>query len=334
MVRQPAGPRTLAMREVVWGYAEPFVIARGSISVAETLEVTLTDSDGCIGRAEAHGVSYVGETPDTMRAQIAAVAPAIEAGADRKALLSLLPAGGARCGVDAALWDLEAKQGLGDPFVRNQLPARPVITGYTIGIRTLDAYEAAGEQFAECAWLKIKVHGADPVAAVEAVRRGAPSAALIVDPNQAWTPSSLKTLAPAMARLGVQLLEQPIPVGSEAELDGWTSPIPLCADESLNDAQDLPRIRGRFQAVNIKLEKAGGLTAALQLADAAVAMGLDLMVGCMGGSSLAMAPGMVLAQRCRFVDLDGPRLLAADRHPGFEFRAGVVPQPHIPELWG
>ena len=204
----------------------------------------------------------------------------------------------------------------------------------TLGIRSLEAYEEAARRLADFAVLKIKVDGREPLAALAAVRRGAPNPALIVDPNQAWSVADLKDLAPVMAGYGVALLEHPIPVGAEAGLDGWTCPVPLCADELVDTEADLAKARGRFDVVNIKLDKAGGLTAALRLADAAASQGFRLMVGCMAGSSLAMAPAMVLAQRCAFVDLDGPLLQAEDAENGFVYAAGRVAAPHIPALWG
>jgi L-alanine-DL-glutamate epimerase-like enolase superfamily enzyme len=325
---------TVQCGESVWRYAEPFVIARGVIVDCEAFELALTDERGRTGRSEVLGVTYAGETPWTIRQQIARIEDRIACGLTREELLELLPSGGARCAVDLALWDLEAKQGAGDPFRRNGLQRRPVTTAYTIGIRGRDEYEVAGRTFARCPWLKVKVDEKDPVGAIEALRRGAPAPALIVDPNQAWSVAQLKEIAPTMAALGVRLLEQPTAVGTETELEGFSSPVPLCADESIDDADDLAGLYGKFQVINIKLDKAGGLTAALRLADVAQAQGFELMVGCMGGTSLAMAPGMVLAQRCRYVDLDGSRMLSADRANGFRFVDGVVPEPHLAALWG
>ena len=313
---------------------EPFVISRQIITSAPVLRVSLTDQDGISGRGEAHGISYRGETPETMRAAILSARAELDAGMRRTDLLTLLPAGGARCALDAALWDLEAKRGGHNPFAAAGLPATPVATGLTIGMRDLDGYLAAARSRAGTAVLKVKVGADAPLAAVAATRRGAPDAKLIVDPNQAWTVEMLKALEPALVDLGVALLEQPIAVGDEAGLDGWRSRIPLCADELIDDLSDLGRAAGRFEYVNIKLEKCGGLTNALALADAAEAHGFGLMVGCMGGSSLSMAPGMVLAQRCDFVDLDAPLFLTADIAHGFVYRDGVVGRPHRPALWG
>ena len=324
----------LECRESTWLYAEPFVLSRGVITECEALDLHLVDERGRSGRSESYGVPYEGETPTSLRAQIEAVGDALRAGVTRQQLLELLPPGGARCAVDTALWDLEAKQGLGDPFQRVGLHADPVLTAYTLGIRTPSEFEKSAADLQGCPWIKVKVGAEGALAQIEAVHRGAPKAALIVDPNQAWSVSQLRDLAPQLVALGVALIEQPTPVGTESELDDYRCPIALCADESVNDVLDLPRLRGRFQAVNIKLDKVGGLTAAIELADAAQAQGFDLMVGCMGGTSLAMAPGMVLAQRCRFVDLDGPRLLASDRQTAFTFERGLVDPSWRPALWG
>lgn len=316
-----------------WPLHEPFVVSRETFHEMVGLRLTLTDEQGRRGRGDGMGVTYSGETVATMRADVESVRPAVEAGITRVELLDLLPPGGARCALDAALWDLEAKRGGDDPFAAFGLRAAPVSSARTIGIRAIEAFESAARRDA-AEWLKIKVDASDPVSMVEAVRRGAPHARFIVDPNQAWSIDLLKAVAPAMVALGVELLEQPIPVGAETGLDGWTSPVPLCADELINTAEDLERARGRFQAINIKLDKAGGLTAAMTLADSAEAMGFGLMVGCMCGPSLAMAPGMVLAQRCRWVDLDGPLFQSDDDVDGFEYLGGVVSETHKPALWG
>jgi L-alanine-DL-glutamate epimerase-like enolase superfamily enzyme len=269
-----------------------------------------------------------------MIAQIEAVRSALEAITDRDALLTVLPSGGARCAIDAALWDLEAKTTGRSVFARAGVKeAQPLTTAYSIGIRPTAAYELAAKARSAHAVLKIKVDGSDPIGAVAAARRGAPDTAFIVDPNQSWSVEALKALAPVMADLGVVLLEQPIKVGDEAGLDGYRSPVQLCADELINDASDLYKASGRFDVINIKLDKAGGLTAALRLAAAARQSGFELMVGCMAGSSLSMAPAFVLGQQCRFVDLDGPLLQSEDWSDGMVYRDGVV-QPPTPDFWG
>jgi L-alanine-DL-glutamate epimerase-like enolase superfamily enzyme len=317
-----------------WPLREPFAISRGVQTQVAAIVVTLVDRDGHCGRGEACGVPYAGETPETMTAQIEAIRSVIEAGVDRHTLLDILPAGGARCALDAALWDLEAKRSGRSAFLAAGLAApRSLVTAYTIGIRPTADYETAAAARANQALLKIKVDAKDPVAAVAAARRGAPHAAFIVDPNQSWSLDALEGFAPRMAELGVVLLEQPIEVGREQGLDGYACPVRLCADELINGPSDLAKAKGRFDVINIKLDKTGGLTAALQLAGAARDQGFDLMVGCMAGSSLSMAPAFVLGQQCRFVDLDGPLLQSTDWPDGIVYRDGVA-SPPSPALWG
>lgn len=324
----------LEMWSKAWPMKEVLTIARGSQTDQPTLQVRLTREDGLIARGEACGIPYQGDTPETLASELEAVRDIIEAGITRQALLELLPHGGARMAIDAALWDLEAKAGGPDPFAANNLAANPVTSAYTIGMRDLAGYEATARAHAAFSLLKIKVDGAGPVEAIKAVRKGAPDSRLIVDTNQSWSIDDLKRHAPIMADLGVVLLEQPIRVGDEAGLDGWRSPVPLCADELIDSIADLDKAQGRFDVVNIKLDKAGGLTAGLLLADAIEARGMKLMVGCMVGSSLSMAPAMVLAQRCAFVDLDGPMLQTEDVDPPLVYVNGVVARPHVPALWG
>lgn len=317
-----------------WPMHEPFAISRGVQSETETIMVTLEDDAGLRGRGEGCGVAYAGETIAGMMSQLEVVRARVEAGLDRTTLLSLLPPGGARCALDAALWDLEAKQAGTTVFaLAGEADAAAQVTAYTIGIRALADYEAAAAARADYALLKIKVAADDPLEAIRAARRGAPDTAFIVDPNQSWSVETLKSLAPALSDLGVVLLEQPIRVGDEAGLDGWVSPIMLCADELINGVGDLDRAAGRFSVINIKLDKTGGLTEGLSLARAARDRGFDLMVGCMAGSSLSMAPAMVLAQQCAFVDLDGPLLQSEDWPDGMVYHQGVV-QPPRPEFWG
>jgi L-alanine-DL-glutamate epimerase-like enolase superfamily enzyme len=319
---------SIDIHERAWRLHEPLAIARGVQDTVPTIQVTIADEHGHRGRGEACGVDYAGETIASMTAQIEAVLPSI------KPLLSLLPAGGARCAVDSALWDLEAKQSGEGAFVRAGVKEpKAVQTARTIGIRPTADYSSAANAHANHALLKIKVDASDPLGALAAVRRGAPDSSLIVDPNQSWSVEQLKALAPHLSALGVVLLEQPIPVGDEGGLDGYRCPVPICADELINDQRDLSLAKGRFDCVNIKLDKAGGLTSALRLADAATAAGFKLMVGCMVGSSLSMAPAMILAQRCAFVDLDGPLLQSDDWTDGLRYESGWV-SPPAQHFWG
>ncbi|WP_428310731.1 dipeptide epimerase [Hydrocarboniphaga sp.] len=325
--------RTLKAYAQAWPMIEPFVIARGTQTTADMVVVELS-CEGATGRGEAHGVPYAGETQQTLLQDIEGVRAAIEAGADRQDLLKLLPAGGARNALDAALWDLEAKLS-GIPAWRGAGLDRgnAITSAVTIGIRTLPEYDKAARALAEHPWIKIKVAQRDPIAAVRAVRAAAPKAKLVVDANQAWTVAELQTYMPALVELGVDLLEQPVKVGLDDALYGYASPIPICADESINTAADLPRLIGRYQFINIKLDKTGGLTTALQLARAAQKLGFRLMSGCMCGSSLAMAPSLVLAQLCEINDLDGPMLQVGD-WPGAPACVRGLMSPPWPGFWG
>ncbi|MFC4311472.1 N-acetyl-D-Glu racemase DgcA [Steroidobacter flavus] len=324
----------LTVQTKYWKLSEPFVIARGTYTTSDVIIVELQDGPH-IGRGEAAGVDYHGETPDSMVAQVEAVRSKIEAGVTRAELLKLLPIGGARNALDAALWDLEAKRtgrrawdlaGVGN--------TREIASAMTIGIRSIEGYEKAARGLAHYRWIKIKVNNDDPLGCIEAVRRGAPNSRLIVDANQAWDVPTLYSLGPQLAKLRVDLLEQPVKVGGDKDLELGRSPIPVCADESIDTIDDLQYLKTRYEFVNIKLDKTGGLTAALELAHAARAEGMRLMVGCMVTGSVGMAPGMVLAQLCEVVDLDGPLLQAEDwEHPIQYDRTGVMSWPS-PKLWG
>jgi L-alanine-DL-glutamate epimerase-like enolase superfamily enzyme len=323
----------LSIQTRVWPLHEPFVIARSSQTTCEVIVVRLA-VDGHVGRGEAVGVDYHGETIDSMRAQIEGVRAVIERGIDRGELQEILPAGGARNALDAALWDLEAKRtGRSVWELAGIAQPRTIATCVTIGIRSIAEYEARARALARYEWIKIKVSDERPLEAVAAVRRAAPTAHLVVDANQAWSVETLQRLAPALAQLRVELLEQPVPANDDAPLANLELPVPVCADEPANTLEDLPRLIGRYDFVNIKLDKSGGLTAALDFAQAARAAGLRLMVGCMVGGSLAMAPGMVLAQLCEIADLDGPLLQAEDWPDGIEYRDGVMSLPSR-RLWG
>jgi L-alanine-DL-glutamate epimerase-like enolase superfamily enzyme len=323
----------LSIQTRVWPLREPFVIARGSQSTCEVIVVHLA-ADGFVGRGEAVGVDYHGETIDSMRAQIEGVRQVIERGIDRRELLELLPAGGARNALDAALWDLEAKRTRTSVWELAGI-ARPrtVSTCETIGIRSIAEYEARARALARDEWIKMKVSAERPLDAVAAVRRAAPAARLVVDANQSWSVEMLQGLAPALAELHVDLVEQPVREHDDSLLANLELPVPICADEPANTAEDLPRLIDRYDFVNIKLDKSGGLSAALDFAQAARAAGLRLMVGCMVGGSLAMAPAMVLAQQCEIADLDGPLLQAEDWPDAIDYRDGVMSLPSR-KLWG
>jgi L-alanine-DL-glutamate epimerase-like enolase superfamily enzyme len=325
--------RTVAITTRRWRLREPFAIARGTQTSCDVIVVSLGDGDH-VGRGEAVGVDYHGETVGSMHAQIESVREAIANGAGRRDLLQLLPAGGARNALDAALWDLEAKQQNVPAWRLAGLRApASLATCITIGIRSLAEYESRARELAAYPWIKIKVSEDQPLEAVAAVRRGAPAARLVVDANQAWSVSTLRQLSPALAQLGVDLLEQPINERDGSQLGALDLPIPVCADEPANTLDDLPRLIDCYDFVNIKLDKSGGLTAALDFAYAARDAGLRLMVGCMIGGSLAMAPAMLLAQLCEVADLDGPLLQAEDWPEGLVYHDGTM-MPPSRALWG
>ncbi|WP_168076057.1 dipeptide epimerase [Caulobacter sp. SSI4214] len=326
----------LTARRRVHDLIEPFVIARKAYTEAVVVEVEI-EADGAIGRGEAAGVDYRGDTPDRMLEQLGDLSERLERGGrlDREALAALLPPGGARNAVDCALWDLEAKRSGVSAAVRADLaPLRTLETFVTLGMDTPQAMGAKARRWtARYAALKVKLGDADDMARLEAIRAAAPRARLIADANQGWTLAQLNDRAPRMAALGVELLEQPLPVGRDDELFDYRGAVPLCADESLDDRADLDRVVGRYAFGNIKLDKAGGLTEALALADAARARGLRLMVGCMEGTSLGIAPALLLAQTCEIVDLDCPMQLVRDVDGGFGYLDGWL-RPNGPDLWG
>jgi len=317
-----------------WELIEPFVIARGTSAQVPVLVVELLGVDGHVGRGEAAGVDYDGETPAGMAAQIAAVASEFEDALDGACLQRLLPPGGARNALDCALWDLRAKQsGIPAWQTAGLAELKPVTTVFTIGLGDPAAIARKARAAAAYPILKIKVDAERHIDVVRLVRQEHPHARLIVDANEAWSRGLLERLLEPLAALGVELIEQPLPRGEEAALDGLRTPVPLAADESCTDAASLARLAGRYGYVNIKLDKCGGLTEALAMAQEARRLGLGLMIGNMCGTSLAMAPAFVLAQSCRYVDLDGPLLQREDRKPPIRFETALM---HPPEraLWG
>ena len=316
-----------------WPLRESFAISRGAKTTSEVVVVELR-ANGHVGRGECVPYAHYGETVDSVVAALEGVATNVEEGLDRHGLQQALPPGAARNALDCAYWDLAAKQ-QGVPVWRLAGLARPasVVTAYTLSLDSPAAMAAAARAQAARPLLKLKLAGADDLARVEAVRESAPAAQLIVDANEAWTPALYSEMAPALGALGVALLEQPLPADADAVLAELPRPVPVCADESCHDRSSLDRLTGRYDAVNIKLDKTGGLTEAAALADAADAAGYRLMVGCMVATSLAMAPAMLLAGRAAFVDLDGPLLLARDRAAGLRFDGSRVAPPE-PALWG
>ena len=306
----------------------PFTISRGTRTHAEVLTVTVTDGAHA-GRGECVPYARYGETLDSVEAQVASFG-----GRTRDELAEALPAGAARNALDCALWDLEAKRA-GVPVWRLAgLPEPgPVVTCYTLSLDEPDAMRAQAEANAWRPILKVKLGTDADMPRLEAVRAGAPEARIVTDANEGWSPALYADYAPHLARLGVEMVEQPVPADRIDEMDGMPRPVPLCADESCHDRASLPALAGRFDIVNVKLDKTGGLTEALALRDAARAAGFDVMVGCMVGSSLAMAPAVLAAQGARVVDLDGPLLLVEDRDPPLRYE-GAEAHPPEAALWG
>jgi len=314
----------------VFRLAQVFTISRGSRTEARVLTVRITE-DGVTGQGECVPYARYDETLDSVTAQIKGLVLPIS----RAGLQGVLPAGAARNAVDCALWDLEAKKagvpvwqlaGLAEPG--------PEITAYTLSLGTPAAMQEQAAKNAFRPLLKTKLGGGDEdVARIRAVRAGAPDARIIVDANEGWTPELYASLAPVLVDLGVELVEQPLPAGQDAALAGMARVLPVCADESCHDRASLAALKGKYDVVNIKLDKTGGLTEALALREAALAQGFKVMVGCMVGSSLAMAPAVLVAQGAAFTDLDGPLLLAEDRAVPLHFDEQGV-HPAKPELWG
>jgi L-alanine-DL-glutamate epimerase-like enolase superfamily enzyme len=326
-------PITVSVHGEDWLARTPFRIASAVYTSFPGIVVEI--SDGLlVGRGEGLGVDYLGETPATMTVQVEEAADQIAAGAGRDALLELLPPGGARNAVDCALWDLEAKRAGRRVWELAGLSLKEIVTVFTIGL------EASPKAMADKAAaaiahprLKIKLDADRPVERIEAIRRVRPDADLVADANQGWSFELLREAAPRLELLGVRMLEQPLPRGHDQELEGFRSPLPLCGDESCLHGGELAEAARRYQMINIKLDKAGGLTHGLEIAREARRCGLGLMVGCMGGTSLAMAPAFVAGLACDFHDLDGPLLLRNDRPHGIVYAGGVVTPPS-PLLWG
>jgi L-alanine-DL-glutamate epimerase-like enolase superfamily enzyme len=320
----------ITVQHDVFKLAQVFTISRGSRTQADVLTVTL-HQNGHVGRGECVPYARYNETMESVEAQV----KSLPASFDRTDLLSLLPAGAARNAVDCAYWDLEAKQAGKPVWELAGLPVpKPEITAYTL---SLDTPEKMQEQAAKNSYrplLKTKLGGGnEDIARIKAVRMGAPEAKIIVDANEGWTPELYEKLAPVLVELGVAMVEQPLPAGADDALLTLKRVLPVCADESCHDSASLAALKGKYDMVNIKLDKTGGLTEALALKDAAIAQGFQVMVGCMVGSSLAMAPAILVAQNVALVDLDGPLLLGEDRDSPLQFDAQGV-HPATPDLWG
>jgi L-Ala-D/L-Glu epimerase len=326
-------PPKLAARIERWPIAGAFTISRGAKTEAITV-VAEVSRGAHTGRGECVPYARYGETPEATLAAIHSMQEALRKGLDRQALQSALPAGAARNALDCALIDLEAKMRGQRAWKLLGRPApRACTTAYTISLGTPEAMAAATAKAANRPLLKIKLGGDGDADRIAAVRKEAPESELIVDANEAWTPGNLEQNFAACKAVGVTLIEQPLPAGQDEALARIRRPVAVCADESVHDRASLGGLRERYDAINIKLDKTGGLTEALAMADAAQALGFEIMVGCMVATSLSMAPAMLLAQQARFVDLDGPLLLAGDRDGGLRYDDSTVYPPDA-ALWG
>jgi L-alanine-DL-glutamate epimerase-like enolase superfamily enzyme len=326
-------PQRLSVSRRSWPLAQPFAISRGSKTTADVVVAEVSDGE-FRGRGECVPYPHYGESVDSVVKALDEMKGAVFSGLDRKELQRAMPPGAARNALDCAFWHLDAQRD--DRHVADMAgigPLKPVVTAYTLSLDTAERMGEAAAAQRHRPLLKLKLSGDGDIERVRAVRRAAPAARLIVDANEGWSERHLVEVMPALAEFGVELIEQPLPAGADDALSLVPHPIPLCADESCHTSADLDRLQGKYEAVNIKLDKTGGLTEALALADAARERGFTIMVGCMIGSSLAMAPAMLVAQKAQFVDLDAPLLLASDRVPGLRYDGSMVYPPE-PALWG
>jgi L-alanine-DL-glutamate epimerase-like enolase superfamily enzyme len=326
-------PLSLSTRIERWPIAGSFAISRGAKTEAAVVVAELFDGRHR-GRGECVPYGRYGESPEAVATEITAMGPRIGRGLDREGLQAAMRPGAARNALDCAFWDLAAKQS-GRPVheIAGLPPLEPLLTAYTISLAAPQEMAAAAEKVAGRALLKVKLGGPDDPARIGAVRRAAPRCELIVDANEAWTPDNLLENLAACADAGVTLLEQPLPADRDDALAKIARPLPICADESAHASASLAALAGKYDAVNIKLDKTGGLTEALAMARQAEQLGFGLMVGCMVATSLALAPAVLVAQRARVVDLDGALLLARDRPHGLRYEDSRV-HPGTPALWG
>ena len=326
-------PRILDAQHDRFALTRPFRIARGVKTAADVVTVTIREGDKA-GRGEGVPYPRYKESVESALAAISEIKPLIEGGAGRDALLKAMPAGAARNAVDCALWDLESRlsgQSVAD-MIGAPEPGR-IASALTIVIDTPEAMARAAAAVAQIPLIKVKVDANDPEAQLRAVRAAAPEPRLIVDPNESWDRALVEAMQPLLVELRADLLEQPVPAGEDEWLEGFTPAVPICADEALHVAADLPVIARRYQVVNVKLDKTGGLTEALAVAKAARERGLGLMTGCMVSSSLAIAPALHIARMSDFVDLDGPIWLREDRNGGVRDEGGTL-LPPAPGFWG
>ena len=322
-----------SVRSESFPLAQTFTISRGAKTTADVVVVELS-RDGRVGRGECVPYPRYNESVAGTIDALESLRPQVEASLDRATLQRALPPGAARNALDCAFWDLEAKLRGRPVYELAGLSApRPISTAYTLSLDDPETMGQAAAQHADRPLLKIKLAGRDDLDRVAAIRANAPDSTLIVDANEGWSADQVEPLSTALARLGVALIEQPLPAAQDALLAEFEHPVPFCADESCHTADDLAELAPRYEYVNLKLDKTGGFSEGLRLAAEARACGLDLMVGCMIATSLAMAPAILLAQQARFVDLDGPLLLQKDREHGLRYEGSLLHPPH-PQLWG
>ena len=327
-----AGHLALDAQEQSWPLDKPFRISRGARTEARVVVVTVTDGQH-IGRGEAVPIRRYNQSPASVLAQIESIKS--RQCLDRQQIQKLLPAGAARNALDCAFWDLEAKISGKRAWELANIPLAPEVkTSFTISLDTPAAMAAVAKVHATAPILKLKLGGDDPdLARVKAVREAAPASRLLIDANESWTSDHYCKVAPALCQFGIELIEQPFPADADEVLETLDHPIPVCVDEGCHTTADLPRLKNRYEMVNIKLDKSGGLTEAMLLTERAREAGFKLLIGCMVCTSLGIAPARLLASAADYVDLDGPLLLAGDRHHAVSYdngRIGIPPR----ELWG
>lgn len=325
--------RTVDIAAEVFPLAQAFTIARGSRMEAHVLTVTIRQ-DGCSGRGECVPYARYGESMESVTAQIQSILPDIASGLDTAGLQSALPAGAARNAVDCALWDLKAKQeGVSVAHLWNVSPLHGIETAYTLSLDTPERMGQAAQAASGHPILKIKLGGRGDAGRIRAVHSAAPHCRIIVDANEAWTTETLVENMLVCADVGVSLIEQPLPADQDEALAHVPHPVPVCADESAHTSETVAELKSRYDFINVKLDKTGGLTEAMKLVERSKSEGFGVMIGCMVGSSLAMAPAVLPAQLATFVDLDAPMLLARDRPHALHYANSIIAPPQ-PELWG
>ncbi len=315
-----------------WDMVAPFVTAGETVNHIDVLHVMI-EYEGFVGRAETMGVDYFGDTVESLQAELLALDPAAIAQLDRKTVQALLPPGGSRNGLDCALWDLQAKQTVGGISALTGITLTRLNTLFTLSLDDPDAMARRAHELPDLKRLKLKLNAQAPLDCLRAIREARPDAQLVIDANGSWTPELVIAVGDTLARYEVAVLEQPLPLGEDGALEKLRYPVPLCADESCQSSADLEAVADRYDAINIKLDKCGGLTDALVIREWCQRHGKLIMVGNMLGSSLAMAPALVVAQGADFVDLDGPLLQLTDVDPPLSIESGCIQRPE-PALWG